>query len=637
MAKKQFKAESKRLLDLMINSIYTNKEIFLREIISNASDAIDKLCYLSLTDENVGINRDEFKIEIKTDKDARTITVSDNGIGMSRDEAENNLGVIAKSGSYAFKNEEAVKANDDVNIIGQFGVGFYSAFMVSDEVTVITRKYGEEHATKWNSKGADGYTVEDAERSSAGTDVIMHIKADTEEELFGTYLETWKLKALVKKYSDYVRWPVKMDIQHQEEFETDEKNDDGTPKKEYRMVTENETINSMIPIWQRSKSEVSDDDCIAFFKEKFRQQTDPCALVRVDAEGTLSYKAMLFVPGESEDSYLLPNDKSGITLYSNGVMIMEKCEDLLHDYFDFVKGIVDSPDLSLNISREILQHNRQLHTIGTSLEKKIKGELEKMMREDRPKYEEFFKNCGVHLKCGVCDEYGRYKDFLKDLLLFHTSEDRQITLKEYVENMPESQKVIYYASADSVKHAISLPQCEEVRNRGYELIYLTSALDEMLIENIREQDGKAFCNVVTEDLGFSTEEEKKTAEEHNVESKEFLDFVKESIGEEISKVQFSTKLASQSSALTTEGPVTLEMEKYFQRGPSEEMRKVKATRVLELNENHDAVKKMKEAYEAGEKEKAADYAKILNTLAKLMSGCELEDPAEFSKQVVQLF
>ena len=639
MAKKQFKAESKRLLDLMINSIYTNKEIFLREIISNASDAIDKLCYLSLTDDGVGLGREDFRIDVIVNKDERTITVRDNGIGMTQEEAENNLGVIAKSGSYAFKNEmgDEAKENENISIIGQFGVGFYSAFMVSDEVTVITKKYGEETAVSWNSKGADGYTVTPCEKETAGTDVIMHIKPDTDEELYGTYLETWKLKALVKKYSDYVRWPIKMDLQHQERIETGEIDDEGNPKYDYQMVTENETVNSMIPIWQRSKAEVTDDDCIQFYKEKYRAQEDPCAIVRVNAEGTLSYKAMLFVNSESNQNYLIQEDKQGITLYSNGVMIMEKCDDIVHDYFEFVKGVVDSPDLSLNISREILQHDRQLHTIGTSLEKRVKSELEKLMKEDREKYEKFFEvNC-VHLKCGICDEYGRYKDFLKDLLLFHTADDKQVTLKEYVENMPESQKAIYYASSDSVKHAMSLPQCEEVRNRGYELIYLESALDEMVIENIREQDGKTFCNVVTDDLGFDTDEEKKAVEEQNTENKDFLEFVKEAIGEDVAKVKFSNRLASQPCGLTTEGGITLEMEKYFRHGPSEEMRKIRATRVLELNTENDAVKALKSCYENGYKEKAAELSKILCTLAKMMSGLDVEDPSEFTKQVTALF
>ena len=638
MAKKQFKAESKRLLDLMINSIYTNKEIFLREIISNASDAIDKLCYLSLTDDQVGLNRDDYKIEIIPNKEARTITVRDNGIGMTAEECENNLGVIAKSGSFKFKDEmDGEKAQgEDISIIGQFGVGFYSAFMVADEVTVITRKYGEEQGVQWQSRGADGYTVTPCEKETVGTDVIMHIKEDTEEEIYGSYLEVWKIKALVKKYSDYVRWPIKMDVEHQERFETGETDDEGNPKYDYRMVTENETINSMVPIWQRSKSEVTDDDCIAFYKEKNHGRKDPCALVRINAEGAVSYKAMLFVPGEENEAAFTGDNKGGITLYSNGVMIMEKCDKLVHDYFEFVKGVVDSPDLSLNISREILQHDRQLRIIGQNLEKRIKGELEKLMRDDKPKYEEFFKNFGVHLKCGVCDEYGRYKDFLRDLLIFYTSEERQITLKEYVENMPESQKVIYYASADSVRHAMSLPQCEQVRSRGYELIYLTSPLDEMVLESLREQDGKTFCNVVTDDLGFDTEEDKKAVEEQNLENKDFLDFVKEAVGEDIVKVRLSNKLASQPCCLTTEGGITLEMEKYFRRGPSEEMRKIKANRVLELNPEHHAFAVLKEAYE-NDREKAKKLSLVLARLAEMMAGVEVEDPAAFVSLVAELF
>ena len=638
MAKKQFKAESKRLLDLMINSIYTNKEIFLREIISNASDAIDKLCYLSLTDDQVGLNRDDYKIEIIPNKEARTITVRDNGIGMTAEECENNLGVIAKSGSYKFKGEmDGEKAQgEDISIIGQFGVGFYSAFMVADEVTVVTKKYGEEQGVQWQSRGADGYTVTPCEKETVGTDVIMHIKEDTEEEIYGSYLEVWKIKALVKKYSDYVRWPIKMDVEHQERFETGETDDEGNPKYDYRMVTENETINSMVPIWQRSKSEVTDEDCIAFYKEKNHGRKDPCALVRINAEGAVSYKAMLFIPGEENEAAFTGDNKGGITLYSNGVMIMEKCDKLVHDYFEFVKGVVDSPDLSLNISREILQHDRQLRIIGQNLEKRIKGELEKLMRDDKPKYEEFYKNFGVHLKCGVCDEYGRYKDFLRDLLIFYTSEERQITLKEYVENMPESQKVIYYASADSVKHAMSLPQCEQVRSRGYELIYLTSPLDEMVLESLREQDGKTFCNVVTDDLGFDTEEDKKAVEEQNLENKDFLDFVKEAVGEDIVKVRLSNKLASQPCCLTTEGGITLEMEKYFRHGPSEEMRKIKANRVLELNPEHHAFAVLKEAYE-NDREKAAKLSQVLARLAELMAGVEVEDPAAFVALVAELF
>ena len=638
MAKKQFKAESKRLLDLMINSIYTNKEIFLREIISNASDAIDKLCYISLTDDKVGLNRSDYRIDIIPNKAERTLTVRDNGIGMSMDECESNLGVIAKSGSYKFKDEmDGEKAeSEDLSIIGQFGVGFYSAFMVADHVTVITRKYGEEQGVKWESSGADGYTVTPVEKATVGTDVIMHIKEDTEEEIFGSYLEVWKLKALIKKYSDYVRWPIKMDVEHQERFETGEKTDEGNPKYDYRMVTENETVNSMVPIWQRSKSDVTDDDCIAFYKEKNHGRKDPCALVRINAEGAVSYKALLFVPGEQNEDVLSGSNKGGITLYSNGVMIMEKCDKLVHDYFDFVKGVVDSPDLSLNISRELLQHDRQLTVIGQNIEKRIKSELEKLMRDDREKYEEFFRNFGNDLKCGVCDEYGRYKDFLRDLLIFYTSEDHQLTLKEYAENMPESQKAIYFASSDSVKHAMSLPQCEEVKSRGYEIIYLTSPLDEMVLEYLHDQDGKTFCNVVTDDLGFETDEEKKANEERDIENKELLDFVKDALGDSVSAVRFSRKLASQPCCLTTEGGITLEMEKYFRHGPNAEMRKLRATRVLELNPDHRVFAAIKAAYES-DKDKAKSLSVLVCRMAEMLSGVEIEDPTAFVSGIAELF
>ena len=638
MAKKQFKAESKKLLDMMINSIYTHKEIFLREIISNASDAIDKLCYQSLTDENVGMARSDFKIRVTPDKDARTITVSDNGIGMTKEELDSNLGVIARSGSLKFKDGLGENAQEDaaIDIIGQFGVGFYSAFMVADKVTVVTRAYGSDTAYQWVSTGADGYTITETEKDTVGTDVIMHIKEDESGEKYSTYLENWKLMMLIRKYSDYVRWPIVMDVEQSDWVDTGEKDEKGEPKMEMVTKTEEQTINSMVPIWQRSRKEATDEECIAFYKDKFHDKDDPLAVIRVNAEGTVSYKALLFVPGEGSSAGYTGDRKAGITLYSNGVMIMEKCDKLVHDYFDFVKGVVDSPDLSLNISREILQHDRQLRVIGQNLEKKIKGELEKLMKDDRPKYEEFFRNFGTDIKCGVCDEYGRYKDFLRDLLVFYTSEEHQITLKEYVENMPESQKAIYFASSDSVKHAMSLPQCDQVRARGYELIYLTSPLDEMVLENLRDQDGHPFCNVVTEDLGFETEEEKKAADERDAENKDFLDFVQQSVGGDLAKVKISRKLETLPCCLTTEGNITLEMEKYFRHGPSEEMRKIRATRVLELNANHKAFAALKDAYE-NDKDKAKQLSKILASLAELMAGVEIDDPAEFVAEVSELF
>lgn len=640
MAKKQFKAESKRLLDLMINSIYTNKEIFLREIISNASDAIDKLCYLSLTDDKVGLEREDYRIRITVDKDERTITVSDNGIGMTQDEAEKNLGVIAKSGSYKFKSEmdsdEAEK--DDISIIGQFGVGFYSAFMVSDKVTVITRKYGEEKGVRWESTGADGYTVAECDKYNAGTDVIMHIKEDTDEEIYGSYLEIWKLKMLVKKYSDYVRWPIVMDITHQEQQPTGEEDKDGNPKMQTVNVTAPETVNSMVPIWQRSKAEVTDEQCVEWYKETMRDQTDPAVTLRVNAEGTVSYKAMLFVPGKDIDNGMSGATKRSLKLYCNGVLIMENCDKLLHEYFEFVRGVVDSPDLSLNISREVLQHNRQLKVIGQNLEKKIKGELEKMMKDDRPKYETFWKNFGIHIKCGVCDEYGRYTEFLKDLLIFYTSEESQMTLKEYSDNMPESQKAIYYASADTVKHAMSMPQCEEVRSRGYDILYLDHPIDETVLMQLKMFEGKPFVNVLTEDLGFQTDEEKKAAEEKTTENKELLDFVRESVGDEkLKQVTLSSKLVSSSCCLTSSGPFTLEMEKYFRNGPSEEMRSMRADRVLELNANHRAFAAIRDAYDAGDKDRAADMSKILYAQAELIAGLEVEDATAYAELVCKFF
>lgn len=640
MAKKQFKAESKRLLDLMINSIYTNKEIFLREIISNASDAIDKLCYLSLTDDKVGLEREDYRIRITVDKDERTITVSDNGIGMTQDEAEKNLGVIAKSGSYKFKSEmdsdEAEK--DDISIIGQFGVGFYSAFMVSDKVTVITRKYGEEKGVRWESTGADGYTVAECDKYNAGTDVIMHIKEDTDEEIYGSYLEIWKLKMLVKKYSDYVRWPIVMDITHQEQQPTGEEDKDGNPKMQTVNVTAPETVNSMVPIWQRSKAEVTDEQCVEWYKETMRDQTDPAVTLRVNAEGTVSYKAMLFVPGKDIDNGMSGATKRSLKLYCNGVLIMENCDKLLHEYFEFVRGVVDSPDLSLNISREVLQHNRQLKVIGQNLEKKLKGELEKMMKDDRPKYETFWKNFGIHIKCGVCDEYGRYTEFLKDLLIFYTSEESQMTLKEYSDNMPESQKAIYYASADTVKHAMSMPQCEEVRSRGYDILYLDHPIDETVLMQLKMFEGKPFVNVLTEDLGFQTDEEKKAAEEKTTENKELLDFVRESVGDEkLKQVTLSSKLVSSSCCLTSSGPFTLEMEKYFRNGPSEEMRSMRADRVLELNANHRAFAAIRDAYDAGDKDRAADMSKILYAQAELIAGLEVEDATAYAELVCKFF
>ena len=634
MEKKQFQAESKRLLDLMINSIYTHKEIFLREIISNASDAIDKLCYLSLTDDQVGMNREDFEIRIKVDPEARTLTVSDNGIGMNAEELEHNLGVIADSGTFRFR-QELEAGQSDAEVIGQFGVGFYSAFMVSDHITVVTRKYGEAGAWRWESEGADGYTVEPAERETVGTDVIMHLKPDPEEEPdeFSRYLREFELRGLVRKYSDYIRFPIRMLAKKSRRVE-------GSPddKPEYEEVEELETLNSMVPIWQRKKTEVSREEYDKFYEDNFMDYQPPQSVIPVSAEGLVTYKALLFIPANRPMKWGTEEFEPGLQLYSSGVMIMDKCADLLPEQFSFVRGVVESPDLSLNISRELLQHDRQLRIIGQNLEKRIKGELEKLMREDRPKYEEFFTNFGTDLKVGVCDEYGRYKDFLRDLLLFYgDKEDGRVSLKEYREAMPESQQAIYYASADTLKHAMALPQCEQVRSRGFQLLYLTSPLDEMVIENLREIDGKRFCNVVTDDLGFDTEEEKKAAEERELENRELLDFVKEAIGEEVAKVRLSRKLATRPCCLTSEGPLTLEMERYFRNGPSEEMRKLRATRVLELNPEHPACAALKAAFEGEDKEKAKKLAKILWVLSEMNAGLEVEDTAEFTDLVSELF
>ena len=635
MAKKQFKAESKRLLDLMINSIYTHKEIFLREIISNASDAIDKLCYVALTDDKVGMNRSDFAITVSVDKENRTLTVSDNGIGMSREELENNLGVIASSGSYKFRQEteEKDKKDADIDIIGQFGVGFYSAFMVADSITVRTKKYGEEQAYEWQSSGADGYTITECDKEAVGTDVIMHIKPDTDEEKYSEYLESYRLHALVKKYSDYIRYPIRMLLPEQKVKEGSD-----PEKPEYETVEEMKTVNSMVPLWQRKRSEVTDEEYNKFYSELTREFDKPQRTITVSAEGSVTYKALLFVPSSRPFNFYTEGYEKGLQLYSAGVLIMDKCDSLLPDYLRFVRGVVDSPDLSLNISRELLQHDRQLKVIGQNLEKKIKAELEKMMRDDRPKYETFWKNFGIHIKCGVCDEYGRFTDFLKDLLIFYTSEDSMRSLKEYVDAMPESQKAIYYASADTVKHAMALPQCEEVRSRGYEILYLDHPIDETVLQQLRMYEGKGFVNILTEDLGFQTDEEKKAAEEKVIENKELLDFIRDSIGDEkLKQVTLSSKLVSSACCLTSTGGFTLEMEKYFRNGPSEEMRKLRADRVLELNGKHAACLAIKKAYDDGDKDKAAALSKILYAQSELIAGVEIEDPTAYADLVCSLF
>ncbi|MDR1217498.1 MAG: molecular chaperone HtpG, partial [Oscillospiraceae bacterium] len=530
MAKKEFQSESKRLLDLMVNSIYTHKEIFLREIISNASDAIDKLCYISLTDDKVGLSRDDFVIDIDADTEARTITVSDNGIGMTADELESNLGVIANSGSLQFKKDMGDGKPEDVDIIGQFGVGFYSAFMVSSKVTVISRAYGQDGANMWESEGSDGYTVSPCERAAPGTTIIMELKPDTDDEKYSEYLEEYTLHRIIKKYSDYIRWPIMADVTKSRQIETDETDSDGQKKKEWEDYTERAVLNSRVPIWQRAKGEASDEECAEFYKEKFFDMDGPASVIRVSAEGTVSYKAMLFIPLKAPYDYYTREFKAGLQLYTSGVMIMEYCSDLLPEHFRFVRGVVDSQDLSLNISRELLQHDRQLKIIRTNIEKKVKAELLKLMESDAEKYETFFKSFGTQLKYGIVNGYGINKDLLSDLIMFYSSkEQRLVPLSSYVKNMPEEQKYVYYACGESTGILDKLPQAEQVRERGYEILYLTDSVDEFVVKTLGKFEEKEFRSVNDDDLGLESEDEKKDSEQQETESRELLDFIKESL------------------------------------------------------------------------------------------------------------
>jgi len=635
MAKKQFKAESKQLLDLMINSIYTHREIFLREIISNASDAIDKLHYKSITESDIPVAREDFRIDVKVDKEAGTVTVSDNGIGMNKEEMEANLGVIAHSGSLDFKKE--IENGKDVYIIGQFGVGFYSSFLVSDKVTVISKKYGEDQAWQWTSEGVDGYTIKECEKDSYGTDVIMHIREDDENETFSKYLDDYTLEDLIKKYSDYVRWPIHMNLEKGAMEETGEMNEDGTPKKEWKEHIEDTVVNSMVPIWQRDKSSVTDDDCKAFYKEKFHDYEDPISVIRVNAEGSVSYKAMLFIPKVAPYNFYSREFEPGLQLYSSGVMIMDKCKDLLPDCFRFVKGVVDSPDLSLNISREMLQHDRQLSMIRSNLEKKIKNDLERILREDRETYEAFHKNFGPQLKYGIVEDWGARADLLKDLIMFHSMEkDKPITLAEYVADMKEGQDKIYFASAESVARAKQLPQAEQVRDKGYDIICLTEELDEFTLRTLRNYNEKEFCDINSNDLDLNTEEEKKEAEAKEEESKELIDFVKESLKGKVDNVILSRKLKTHAVCLSSEGDVSFEMEKYFANIPGSPEQGVKAKRVLEINPNHPAFDALKKAF-GEDKEKAASMASIMLDQALLMAGMPVEDMLGYSENVFKLF
>lgn len=638
MAKKQFKAESKRLLDLMINSIYTHKEIFLREIISNASDALDKLCYLSLTDDKVGMSRSDFFISVRPDKDARTLTVSDNGIGMTDEEMEKNLGIIANSGSFKFKNDldKSEKDEKDIDIIGQFGVGFYSAFMVANHVKVISKAYGSDKAYCWESDGADGYTITETEKAAVGTDIIMSIKPDTEEESYGEFLETYRLRSLIKKYSDYIRYPIRMDIEKTRSVETDETDENGNKKTKTETYIENETINSMVPIWQRSKNEVSDEDCKKFYKEHFFDPEDPVRVIRVNAEGAVQYKAMLFIPSRAPYDYFTKEYEKGLQLYTSGVMIMDKCSDLIPEHFRFVRGVVDSQNLSLNISREILQHDRQLRTIAANLEKKIKSELKKMMTDDREGYDKFYNAFGLQLKYGIANEYGIHKELLSDLIMFFSSTEKKlVSLNEYVSRMPEEQKYIYYACGESVSKLDTLPQTELIRDKGYEILYMTDSVDEFVVRMLGKFDDKEFKSVNDKDLGIETDEEKKETEKKAEESRELLDFVKESLGGKVKDVRISSKLKSHPVCLTTDGEITLEMEKYFKSLPGSEMGGIQAERVLELNPEHPAFKALEKAFET-DKEKAGKYAEILYTQSLLIAGMDIENPAEYADLVCSL-
>lgn len=632
MAKKQFKAESKRLLDLMINSIYTHDEIFLREIISNASDAIDKLNHLSVSDGSVSIPED-LGIYVKADKAARTLTVSDNGIGMTKDDMDRNLGVIAHSGTLDFKN--TLENDTDADIIGQFGVGFYSAFMVSKKVTVISKAFGTDQAYRWDSDGSDGYTIKECEKESTGTDVIMHIKDDTSDRSYGEFLETYKIKSLIKKYSDYIRWPIHMDIESGKWVETGETDESGEPKKEYVTTIEDKTVNSMKPIWQRSKDEISDEDCISFYKDKFRDYDDPVAVIRTDAEGAVSYKAMLFIPEKAPYDFYTRDFEPGLQLYSSGVLIMDKCADLIPYCFRFVRGIVDSPDISLNISREMLQHDRQLGIISTNLRKKIKNELERLMSEEPEKYKKFYKNFARQLKYGVVEDYGANRDMLKGLLMFHSMKKNDIvSLDEYVKEMPEGQDRIYYISSDTVAHASQLPQTEAVSDKGYDILCLTEDVDGFVMKTLEEFDGKTLCDVTADDLGIETEDEKKETEAKEAEFKDVLDFMKETLGGKVS-VRLSRKLKNHAVFLTTEGNVTLEMEKYFENFPGSD-EAVKAEKVLEINPSHPAFSAMKNAFD-NDKEKAADLTRIMYAQASIAAGIPLENTSEYSELVFKLF
>ena len=624
MKEKQFKAESKRLLDLMINSIYTNKEIFLRELISNASDALDKRYYNSITEKKENIDRDKLNIKISVDKENKLLTIEDNGCGMNKEELENNLGTIAKSGSLAFK--EAQEKQDDVEIIGQFGVGFYSCFMVSSDVTVISKSLDDEQAYKWHSTGVEGYTIEPTEKDEIGTKIILKIKEDTEDEKYSKYLEEFVIKNLVKKYSDYIRYPILMDVEH-------EKLKEGT-KNEYEKVKETETLNSMIPLWKKKKSEIKQEEYDSFYTSKFSDFSKPQKVIHTQAEGTFSYNALLFIPSHLPYDFYTKQYEKGLQLYSNGVLIMEKCEELLPDYFSFVKGLVDSPDLSLNISREMLQHDRQLKTLAKNIEKKINSELTKMLNDQRDEYIKLFNNFGTQLKYGAYDNYGMDKDKLKDLLMFYSSNDKKLTtLKEYVERMKEEQKEIYYACGETLDKIDMLPQVEKVKEKGYEILYLTENIDEFVVHSLSNYNDKKFTNICTNELDLDSEEEKEKLKKENEENKEMLDAMKNALNDEVKLVRFTHRLKNHPVCLTSEGAISLEMEKVINAMPTDQ--NVKAQKVLEINEDHPIANKLKELY-TEDKEKLKDYTKILYSQARLIEGMSVENPTEISNLICDI-
>lgn len=625
MRKKQFKAESKKLLDMMINSIYTHKEIFLRELISNASDAIDKLYFKSLTDDSVKLAREDFKIHIDLDKENRTIKISDNGIGMTGEELENNLGTIAKSGSFNFKKENADnEKTDDISVIGQFGVGFYSSFMVADKVEVISKAFGENVAHKWVSTGADGYTIEECEKENAGSEITLYVKEDTENEDYSKYLEQYTIDELVKKYSDYIRYPIVMEMSHQVP----------DPDKEGEYITEvsEETLNSMVPLWRKNKSEIKPEEYNEFYKQKFMDYNNPLHVIHTKTEGQATFDALLYIPENPPYDFYSKEYEKGLQLYSNGVLIMDKCADLLPDYFSFVKGLVDSADLSLNISREMLQHDHQLKIIAKAIDKKIKNELTKMLKNDREKYEKFFNTFGLQLKYGVYANYGMEKDGLKDLLLFKTSADEKpTTLKEYVGRMAESQNDIYYACGDNEQKIALLPQVEAVKAKGYEVLYFTDEVDEFAIQMLMEYDGKHFVNVCKDDLDLSTDAEKEAMTKKNEDAKGLLDKMKEALDGKVTAVKLTNKLGSHPVCLSAEGYVSLEMEKVLNSMPGANQG-VKAQLVLEVNADHPIVEKLKSV----DDDTLKKYTNLLYSSARLIAGLDLENPTEFSDNLAAL-